>query len=359
MMTKKIKGLILSGGFGTRLRPLTYSQQKQLIPVANKPILFYCIEDLIDAGVREIGIVVGPNKEQVMEKVNSIEWDAEIEFIYQGYPHGLAHAVKISKDFLDDDKFVMYLGDNILKGGINKFVEKFSKSKAVANLLLTPVDNPQEYGLALVDEQKKVIVKLVEKPKVPISNLSIVGIYGLTPIIFEAIDNIKPSWRNQLEITDALQWLIDNGYTIEYEMVEGWWKDTGRPEDILEANRLVLDEMEGKIEGKIEKQVVLRGRVKIERGAIIRGETEIKGPCVIGKNSLIKDSYIGPYTSIGDNCKIVGTEIEDSVIMEKTEIFHGGRIINSLIGREVKILRDHKVPNGLKLILGDRSQAII
>ena len=350
-----MKGLILSGGRGTRLRPLTYSLQKQLIPVANKPILFYCIEDLIEAGIKEIGIVVGPNKESVMETVRSVDWDADIEFIFQEYPGGLAHAVKISRDFLNEDKFIMYLGDNMLKSGIKEFVRDFEKSNVEASLLLTEVKDPERYGIALVDEQKKVIVKLVEKPKKPISNLSIVGIYGLSPKIFEAIDNIKPSWRGELEITDALQWLIDNGYTVKYKMVEGWWKDTGKPEDIIEANRLVLETLKDESKGKVEASCTIRGRVRIGEGTEIKGETVIKGPVVIGKNCYIEDSYIGPYTTLGDNTKVIRTEVEDSVIMESTVLEDVGRITDSLIGKGVRIQKTKSLPKSHKLVIGDFS----
>lgn len=353
-----MKGLILSGGHGTRLRPITYSQQKQLIPVANKPILFYCIEDLINSGVKTIGIVVGPNKEQVIETVKSVSWDAEIEFIYQGYPKGLAHAVKISKDFLGDDKFIMYLGDNLLKGGSSDFIKDFENSSVAASLLLTTVDNPEQYGLALVDEQKKVIVKLLEKPKKPPTNLSIVGIYGLTPVIFDAIKEIKPSWRNELEITDALQWLIDNGYTVKYKMVEGWWKDTGRPEDILDANRLVLDELKAKNEGEV-KDSIIKGRVSIGKGSVIKNGSVVKGPAIIGEGCVISNAYIGPYTSIGNNCVIEDTEIEDSIVMENTRIISVGRIVNSLIGKDVCIEKNRDLPTGIKFIVGDSSKVKI
>lgn len=348
-----MKGLILSGGHGTRLRPLTHSQQKQLIPIANKPILFYCIEDLISSGIKDIGIVIGPNKEQVMEAVNKAGFDANIQFIHQDHPRGLAHAVKISKDFLGNDKFVMYLGDNLLKGGIKNFVDSFRNSNASAKLLLTRVDDPQRYGVAVIDEQKKVITKLVEKPSTPISNLTLVGIYGLTPHIFEAIENINPSWRNELEITDALQWLIDKGHEMHYEMVEGWWKDTGRMEDMLEANRLILDDIDKKIIGEvIDSQII--GRVVVEEGARISNSI-IKGPSIVGKNTILENACIGAYTSIGDGCKVSHTEVEDSMIMDGTEIRSGEKITNSLIGRNVKLLRNDSLPKGKRFVIGDNS----
>jgi glucose-1-phosphate thymidylyltransferase len=353
-----MKGLILSGGHGTRLRPITFSQQKQLIPVANKPILFYCIEDLINAGIKTIGIVVGPNKEQVMDAVRSVDWGADIEFISQDYPRGLAHAVKVSKDFLGDDKFVMYLGDNLLKGGSRGFINDFARSAAAASLLITKVDNPQDYGQALIDEREKIIVKLVEKPRETLSNLTLVGVYGLTPVIFEAIDNIKPSWRNQLEITDALQWLVENGHTVEYKMVEGWWKDTGRPEDILEANHLVLDELKPENKGKIENSAI-KGRVSIGEGSVVKDNSAIEGPAIIGEKCTISNVCINPYTSIGNSCQITGTEIGNSIVMEGAKITNAGKIVESLIGKNVIIEKSDILPRGGRFILGDSSKVKI
>lgn len=222
-----MKALILSGGHGTRLRLLTYSQQKQLIPVANKPVLFYAIEDVIEAGIRDIGIIVGPNKEQVMETVNSVDWDAEIEFVYQGEPKGLAHAILVAEEFLDDEEFVMYLGDNILRDGIVTHAQRFKDLNPDSLILLTEVDEPQRFGVAELDENGRV-KRLKEKPKVPPSNYALIGVYFFKPIIIEACKSIKPSWRNELEITDAIQWLIENGYRVEASIVEGWWKDTGK-----------------------------------------------------------------------------------------------------------------------------------
>ena len=353
-----MKGLILSGGHGTRLRPITYSQQKQLIPVANKPILFYCIEDLINVGIKTIGIIIGPNKEQVMNTVKSVNWDADIDFIYQDAPRGLAHAVKISEEFLGDDKFIMYLGDNLLKGGITNFTKDFVNSGVEASLLLTEVDNPEQYGVALVDEQKKVIVKLVEKPKRPPSNLSIVGIYGLTPAIFEAINNIKPSWRNELEITDALHWLIKEGHRVRYSLVDGWWKDTGKPEDILDANRLILDSIKAENKGEV-KNNVLKGRINIGENSIIKENSVIKGPVIIGKDCVISNAYIGPYTSVGDGSQIINTEIEDSIVMEGAKIVNAEKIVESLIGKNVSIEKNDYLPRGRRYIIGDSSKVRI
>ena len=349
-----MKGLILSGGYGTRLRPITYSQQKQLIPVANKPILFYAINDVIEMGAKEIGIIVGPNKEQIIETVESEKWNAEIEYLYQGEPKGLAHTILVAEDFLDDE-FVMYLGDNILREGIVEHAKKFKENNYDTSIMLTEVENPQQFGVAELN-QDSTIKRLVEKPKVPPSNLALVGIYFFKPIILEACKNIKISWRNELEITDAIQWLIDNGYEVGWTKVEGWWKDTGKPEDILEANRLILDDIQTKSEGTAKNSRII-GRVIIEKGAEIR-DGIVKGPSIIGKDCMIKNSYIGPYTSIGNKSVIEDTEIEDSIVMDKSEIIGGGRIIESLIGKEVKIKRKTDLPNGRKLIMGDNSEIV-
>ena len=346
-----MKGLILSGGYGTRLRPITYSQQKQLIPVANKPILFYAIEDVIEAGAKEIGIIVGPNKEQVMETIKSENWAAEIEFIYQGEPKGLAHTILVAEDFLDDD-FVMYLGDNILREGIVEHSKKFKENKYDASIMLTEVENPLQFGVADINEDGT-IKRLIEKPKVPPSNLVLVGIYFFKPIILEACKSIKPSWRNELEITDAIQWLIDNGYEVGWTKVVGWWKDTGKPEDILEANRLILDDLTHEIRGEVEGEI--RGRVSIDKGTKVSENSVIKGPVLIGRDCLIKDGYIGPYTSIGNNCEIINSEVEDSIVMDGAKLINAGNIVDSMIGRDAVIEKNKNLPKGNKFVIGDNS----
>lgn len=346
-----MKALILSGGSGTRLRPLTYSQQKQLIPVANKPVLFYAIEDVIEAGANEIGIILGPNKDQVIETVRSVNWEVPIKFIYQDEPKGLAHTILVAADFLDED-FVMYLGDNILRDGIVSHMKRFNTLKSSASVLLTPVDDPQRFGVADLNADGS-IRRLVEKPKVPPSNYALVGVYFFTPLIIEACKSIKPSWRNELEITDAIQWLIEHGHKVDASFVEGWWKDTGKPDDIFEANRLILDDIEGKSEGQVEESQIM-GRVVMEKGTRIN-RSVVKGPCIIGKNSQISDSYIGPYTSIGIGCQICGTEVEDSIIMDESKIINAGKVVESLIGRNVRIRECVRLPKGSRLIVGDNS----
>jgi glucose-1-phosphate thymidylyltransferase len=347
-----LKALILSGGSGTRLRPLTYSQQKQLIPVANKPVLFYAIEDVIEAGAQEIGIILGPNKDQVIDVVKSRDWDARIEFIYQGVPKGLAHTILVAEKFLDDD-FVMYLGDNILKDGIIRHEERFKKLKSDASVLLTKVEEPQRFGVADLNQDGS-IRRLVEKPKVPPSNYALVGVYFFKPVIIDACKAIKPSWRDELEITDAIQWLIEKGYKVDASFVEGWWKDTGKPEDIFEANRLILDDIQTRNDGQIVDSRVM-GRVIIETNTKIE-RSVIKGPCIIGNDSVISDSYIGPYTSVGYGCRICGTEIEDSILMDESRIVNAGKIVESLIGRNVRIQEGVALPKGSRLIVGDNSE---
>lgn len=348
-----MKALILSGGHGTRLRPITHSQQKQLIPVANKPILFYPIEDVIEAGARDIGIILGPNKDQVMDAVKSVQWDANIEFIYQGEPKGLAHTILVAEDFLGDDDFIMYLGDNIIKGGITAHVEKFRRLDLDSLVLLTQVDDPQRFGVAEFDEHGGV-KRLVEKPKVPPSNFALAGIYFFKSIIIEACKSIKPSWRNELEITDAIQWLIDSGRRVEASSVVGWWKDTGKAEDILEANRLILDDIKPMNNGQLLNSKIY-GRAVIDQSSVIENST-VKGPCIIGRNCKIFNTYIGPYTSINDECIIEGTEIEDSVIMSGSTIHNAGRIIESLIGKNVRIQENGLKPQGTRFVIGDNSE---
>ncbi|MCK4736182.1 MAG: glucose-1-phosphate thymidylyltransferase [Methanophagales archaeon] len=347
----EMKGLILSGGYGTRLRPITYSQQKQLIPVANKPILFYAIEDVIEAGAKEIGIIIGQNKEQVIETVESKNWNAEIEFIYQGEPKGLAHTILVAGEFLNDE-FVMYLGDNILREGIVEHAKRFKENNYDASIMLTKVENPQDFGVADINEDGT-IKRLIEKPKVPPSNLALVGIYFFKPIILEACRSIKPSWRNELEITDAIQWLIDNGYEVGWTKVNGWWKDTGKPEDILEANRFILDDLPHEIRGEVKGEI--RGRVSISKGTKVNDNSVIKGPALIGRDCLIKDSYIGPYTSIGNNCRIINSEVEDSVVMDGAKLVNTGNIVDSMIGRDAIIEKNNALPKGNKFIISDSS----
>jgi len=350
-----MKGLILSGGKGTRLRPLTFTQAKQLVPVANKPVLFYGIEALREAGIKEIGIIVGETKEEIKAAVGDGKtWGIRIVYIEQEAPLGLAHAVKISEEFLGKEPFVMYLGDNILKSGIVSLVKEFEERKPNSLILLTEVPNPEMFGVAELREGK--VVRLVEKPKKPMSNLALVGVYLFDSHIFEAVKAIKPSWRDELEITDAIQYLVDRGYDVQAHLVTGWWKDTGKIEDILEANRLILEGISGKCEGRVDESSRINGQVIIEKGVLVKNST-IRGPAIIGEGTEVVDAYIGPFTSIQRNCKIVRTEIEHSIVLEGSEILDiGSRIDESLIGREVRVYKCPPKPSVFKFMVGDKSE---
>ncbi len=350
-----MKGLILSGGKGTRLRPLTFTRAKQLVPVANKPVLFYGIESLKCAGINEIGIVVGETKNEIMDAVgDGSKWRVNISYIEQESPLGLAHAVKISEDFIKKDNFVMYLGDNILKDSLDSLVNKFNQSRPNSMILLTEVPNPQMFGVAELDKGR--VVKLVEKPKNPSTNLALVGVYMFDSNIFEAVKSINPSWRNELEITDAIQYLIDKGFRVESHTVQDWWKDTGKIDDILDANRLILESISTCILGRVDKKSNLKGRIVLEKGAVVK-DSEIRGPAIIGSNTLIHDSYIGPFTSIQNDCRIVGTEIEHSIVLEKSEITDiGSRIDRSLIGKKVKLYKCPAKPSVFRFTVGDQSE---
>jgi glucose-1-phosphate thymidylyltransferase len=350
-----MKGLILSGGKGTRLRPLTFTQAKQLVPVANKPVLFYGIEALKEAEIKDIGIVVGDTKDEIKEAAgDGSRWGVRITYIEQEAPLGLAHAVKISEDFLGDEPFVMYLGDNILKSGIKSLVEEFKEKEPNSLILLTEVPDPRLFGVAELKDGK--VVRLVEKPKKPMGNLALVGVYMFDFHVFEAINAIKPSWRNELEITDAIQYLVDHGYEVHPHLVSGWWKDTGKIEDILEANRLILESIVGKIEGKVDETSKINGPVIIEEGVVVQNSI-IRGPAIIGPETEIIDSYIGPFTAIQERCRIIQTEIEHSIVLEGCEIRDvGSRIDESLIGRDVKIYKCPPKPSVYRLIVGDKSE---
>ena len=349
-----MKGLILSGGKGTRLRPLTYTSAKQLVPVANKPILFFGIEALAASGIKEIGIVVGDTKQEIVGAVgDGSRWRVKITYIEQEAPLGLAHAVKISEPFLGSDPFVMYLGDNLIREQLAPLVEKFRTERPNAQILLAHVPNPQQFGVAELRDGR--VVRLIEKPKEPPSDLALVGVYMFDSHVFEAVKAIIPSWRGELEITDAIQYLVDRGLTVRPYVIEGWWKDTGKLEDMLEANRIILDALEPRVEGEVEASELL-GKVTIEAGAkVVR--SVIRGPAIIGKGAVIEHSYIGPFTSIGDQVVIRGSEVEHSIILEGATITDiGGRVENSLIGRNVSVYRSEGKPKAFNLMLGDQSQ---
>ena len=353
-----MKGLILSGGKGTRLYPLTYTRAKQMIPVANKPVLFRVIEAIRDAGIREIGIVIGDTGPEIREAVGdgSQFGNVAITYIPQDAPSGLAHAVKISRDFLGDDRFVMFLGDNVIEGGISELIRDFaSHNEWNSQIVLTKVDTPQFYGVAKLADDGS-IDYLVEKPADPPSNLALVGIYMFDANIFKATDAIKPSKRGELEITDAIQWLIENDYVVFPHIHEGWWIDTGKARDMLEANSRVLLELTPYIDGSVDEKSRVDARVIVEEGAQIIN-SEIRGPAIIGKNSVVKDSYIGPYTSIYHDVTIENSELERSLILEHSTIRNvPTRIHDSLIGRYADVDVSDQRPIGVKLNLGDYSK---
>ena len=351
-----LKGLILSGGAGTRLRPITHTSAKQLVPVANKPVLFYGIEALVDAGVKEIGIIIAPETgEEIREAAgDGSRFGAEITYIVQDEPAGLAHAVLTAEEFIAGSPFVMYLGDNLLRDGLRGLVQTFVEHSPDALILLTPVEEPEHYGVAELDGER--IVRLVEKPKDPPSNLALVGVYLFTPAIFEAARALKPSWRGELEITEAIQGLIDDGHQVRSEVVSGWWKDTGQLADMLEANRLVLEELQTRLDGTVDEESRVEGRVVLEPGASLT-RSVVRGPAVIGAGAQIEDAYIGPYTSLGEEVRVCRSEIEHSIILAGSVVEDlGTRMEASLLGRNVKLTRSDGPPKTLRLLVGDNSE---
>lgn len=350
-----MKALILSGGKGTRLRPITHTSAKQLVPVANKPIIYYGLESILEAGISDIGIVVGDTYREVMKELgDGADRGARITYIRQDRPMGLAHAVKISREFLKSDPFVMYLGDNLILGGIQKFVSEFETNGSDAKILLVKVPNPRDFGVAELNGSR--VVSLEEKPQNPKSNLALVGVYLFTEKIFEAVENIKPSARGELEITDAIQYMLDKSFRVESEIIEGWWKDTGKLEDLLEANRKVLDSLPGEVNGDVDSDSVVDFKVTIAKGARVIG-SNIRGPAIIGENCLVENSYIGPFTSIESDCRLGSCEIENSIVLKGARIHDiRGRITGSLIGRYAEITKSGGKPLGHRLMVGDSSR---
>jgi glucose-1-phosphate thymidylyltransferase len=350
-----VKGLILSGGRGTRLRPITHTSAKQLVPVANKPVLFYGIEAIAAAGIDEIGIIIAPETGDEIRAAagDGSQFGARITYIVQDEPAGLAHAVLTAEPFLGADPFVMYLGDNLLQGGIVDLVERFRAGGSDALILLTPVADPQHYGVAELEEDR--VVRLAEKPAEPRSNLALVGVYMFGACVHEATHAIAPSARGELEITDAIQHLIDSGRRVESHVVQGWWKDTGQLADMLEANRLILDTLGAQCAGElIDSQ--LDGRVVVGKGARLERST-VRGPAIIGSGVRLTDAYVGPYTAVGDDCVIESAEVEHSILLSGCEIRGIElRIESSLCGRNVRVGRDARQPRAYRLMLGDNSE---
>jgi glucose-1-phosphate thymidylyltransferase len=353
-----LKGLILSGGKGTRLRPLTHTSAKQLVPVANKPVLFYGLEAMADAGIREVGIIVAPETgDEIREAVgDGSRFGIAVEYIDQDAPLGLAHAVLTAESYLGSSPFVMYLGDNLLRDGISRLVETFRSDAPDALILLTPVADPEHYGVAELSDGR--VTRLVEKPSEPQTDLALVGVYMFTPAVFDAARAIEPSARGELEITDAIQHLVDSGLRVDPHIVHGWWKDTGQVQDMLDANRLILDDLEERLEGELVDCRV-EGRVVVEAGARIE-RTTVRGPAVIGAGSRITDAYIGPYTAIGEQVTIRSAELEHSIVLSGSEINDlEYRIEASLIGRNVRIGRGPALPKAYRFVVGDNADVQI
>lgn len=354
-----MKGVILHGGAGTRLRPLTYSGPKQLIPVANKPVSQYALEDLVSSGIADIAIILGETFPELVREHygDGSKFGAKITYIYQGKPLGIAHAVGLCEEFVGGEKFVVYLGDNMLQRGIKRYLEKFLSGNYDAMVLLKEVEDPRRFGVAQFDERGR-LVRLVEKPKEPPSKYALVGVYFFTPVIFDAIKKLKPSWRGEYEITDAIQMLIDWGCNVGYEFVEGWWVDTGKKDDILAVNALVLDERARRdVKGEVVNSRV-EGRVEVGEGTRIVNST-VRGPAVIGRNCLVENSYVGPYTSIGDESQIVGSGVEYCVVLEGALIKGVERLEESLIGKRAKVVKEEGNRRILKLHVGDYSEVAL
>jgi glucose-1-phosphate thymidylyltransferase len=349
-----MRGLILSGGAGTRLRPITHTSAKQLVPVANKPILFYGLEAMRDAGISEVGIVVGDTHAEVEAAVgDGSQFGLAVTYIQQEAPLGLAHAVLIAEEFLAHEPFVMYLGDNLLKDGIVPFVDSFVASSPDALILLQKVSDPQSYGIAEIEDGT--VVRLVEKPKEPQSDLALVGVYLFTPAVFDSVKAIKPSWRNELEITDAIQDMVDRGLRVEPRIVTGWWKDTGKLEDMLEANRLILSTLQGDMRGTLD-ETTIEGPVVVGEGSTLRRCT-VRGPAIIGAGCTLSDAFVGPYTSIADGVVIDHAEIEHSIILDECHISYlGARMTDSLLGKNVTIGQSDARPHAYRFMVGDSSQ---
>jgi glucose-1-phosphate thymidylyltransferase len=353
-----MKALVLSGGSGTRLRPITHTSAKQLVPVANKPVLFYGLESIAEAGITEVGIVVGDTAAEIEEAVgDGSKFGLDVTYIPQERPLGLAHAVLVARDFLGDDDFVMYLGDNFVVGGIRSLVEEFRANRPDAQILLTRVPDPRAFGVAELDASGQVI-GLEEKPEHPKSDLALVGVYLFTPAVHEAVRAVQPSWRGELEITHAIQHLIDARADVRSTVIGGYWKDTGNVGDMLEVNRTVLERLERRIDGEVDDASETVGRVVVEEGAKITN-SRIVGPAVVGAGTVVVDSYIGPYTSIAENCRIVDSELEFSIVLRDSSITGVGRIESSLIGRHVEVTPAAGVPSAHRLVLGDHSKVQI
>jgi glucose-1-phosphate thymidylyltransferase len=360
-----MKGLILAGGAGTRLRPITHTSAKQLVPVANKPILYYGIEDMAEAGIREIGIIVGDTADEIRAAVgDGSRWGVSVTYLPQEAPLGLAHCVRIAREYLGDDDFVMYLGDNMLQQGLVEFVDRFQAARRgdaanggaapAAQILLAKVEDPRQFGVAEVTGTGEV-VRLVEKPEHPPSDLALVGVYLFDRTIHDAVLAIEPSARGEYEITDAIQWLLDHGHRVVHEVLQGWWIDTGKKDPLLESNRYILETLEPANDGVVDERSSIEGRVVIQAGATVTN-SRVRGPTIIGEGTVLENSYIGPFTSIGARCEVRDSELDHSVVLDRARIIGVVGIADSLIGRDVELTRSGQRPRALRLMLGDHSR---
>ena len=359
-MRRMLKGLVLSGGKGTRLRPLTHTGAKQLVPVANRPILYYVLDNLLDAGIRDVGVIISPETGRAIQEAigDGFNWGMTISYIVQHEPLGLAHAVKVARPFLGTQPFIMYLGDNLIGSNIHSFRASFEKTEAAASILLKTVDNPSSFGIAEVDSKGQV-KHLVEKPKQPLSNLALVGIYFFSPKIHEAIDRIQPSERGELEITDAIQELLRSGYDVLSHQLDGWWLDTGKKDDLLTANSIVLDEWaKRELLGAADRESQLIGRIRLGNGSNVN-KSIIRGPVVIGNNVQINNSFIGPFTSIGDGCQIAFSVMEHCVLLENTRIDHVDRLEDSIVGKNSSVIKGSGNHHAFRLMIGDDSEVLV
>lgn len=348
-----MRALVLSGGHGSRLRPITHTNAKQLIPIANEPILFHVLRSIADAGIEEVGIVVGSTADEVRAAAgDGSAFGVRVTYILQEAPLGLAHAVLTARDFVAGEPFVMYLGDNVIVEGITSFVRRFEEHRPDAQIFLARVPEPERFGVVVLDGDR--VVRLVEKPKEHISDLALVGVYLFDDSILEACQQLQPSWRGELEITEAIQRLVDQGRTVRAEMLSGWWKDTGRPEDLLEANRMMLSTLTARVDGDVDADSTLAGTVVVERGAKVT-RSRIVGPAIVGEGSVIEDSVIGPDASIGPSCAIVGSDVADSIVLEGCQVRGVRRIESSILGRAVEV--GHSGRHGLhRIVAGDQSR---
>jgi glucose-1-phosphate thymidylyltransferase len=348
-----VRALVLSGGGGSRLRPITHTSAKQLIPVAGRPILFHALDAIRAAGINEVGVVVGPpNEEEVRAAVGSGErWDLAVTFVHQPQPLGLANAVSVAESFVRGEPFLMYLGDNVLFGGVQRFVHEFERTRPHASILLARVPDPAQFGVAVLDGSR--VVRLVEKPKEPPSDLALVGVYLFDEPILEACAKLRPSWRGEYEITEAIQSLIDEGMTVHAEIVDGYWKDTGRPEDLLEANRMLLALGSTSIEGHVDDASTIDGTVQIGSGAKVT-RSVLRGPLVVGSGCLVEDANVGPNVSLEPGCSIVRSTVSDSILMRGCQVLDVDALTGSILGRNV-VVRHSGTPRAHRLVVGDQS----